>query len=583
MQRSKRKLLSLFFCLLMAMSGAACGKKSDSTSSTQTSKSNDKYGGTLILSTISDPKSFNDIIAKETSTTMITGLVFDGLVKMDAVAIEPEPALAESWDVSDNGLTWTFHLRDGVKWSDGTLFTAEDVVFTFNELIYNPDIPNSARDIFTVEGKQFEVSALDSETVQFKLPTKFAPFLMFMTQAILPKHILQKSVDEGVFDSTWGVGTPPEEIIGTGAFLLEKYVSGQRIVLKRNPNYWKKDSDGSALPYLDRMVYLIVQSQDVQLLKFQRGEIDYYGMRGSDYPILKPQEKKGDFTVYRSGPAFGTVFTLFNQNTRLNPETGKPFVDPIKLSWFNSIDFRKAAAYALDKESMIKIVMNGLGYPQWSSMSPSAGFFYNDNVLKYEYDPKVAQEILTNAGFIDRDSDGIVEDPEGNPVEFTLITNSGNTDRIKIANLIRKDWEKIGFKVNFLQLEFNTLVTKLNATFDWEACMIGLTGGVEPHSGRNVWNSAGQLHLWNPAQPEPATDWERRINELFDQGVQELDRAKRKTYYDEWQQLVSENLPLIYTVLSESLFAVRDKFGNLNPTPYGGAFHNIDEIYIKNK
>lgn len=489
--------------------------------------------------------------------------------------------MAQSWEVSEDGLTWTFHLREGVTWSDATLFTAHDVAFTFNDLIYNPDIPNSARDIFTVEGKEFKVKALNESTVQFELPTKFAPFLMFMTQAILPKHVLMKSVEKGVFDSTWGVNTPPEEIIGTGPFLLEKYLPGERIVLKRNPNYWKFDAQGNRFPYLDRIIYVIVQSQDVELLKFQRGEIDYYGMRGSDYPILKPEEKKGDFTVFRAGPAFGTVFTVFNQNPGNNSQTGKPFIDPEKLSWFTNLEFRKAAAYALDKESMIKIVMNGLGYPQGSSMSPSAGFFYNEDVIQYEYNPERAKEILRKASFIDRDQDGVVEDPNGVPVEFTFVTNSGNTDRIKIANLIRKDWEKIGFKVNFLQLEFNTLVTKLNSTFDWEACMIGLTGGVEPHSGRNVWNSSGQLHLWNPAQIEPATDWERLVDQLFDKGVQELDRQKRKEYYDEWQYVISENLPVIYTVLSESLFAVRNKFGNLNPTPYGGAFHNIEKIYIK--
>ncbi len=578
MHHRQKKILSFILIFIFCFSSFACGKKEN-----LAPPSNGKYGGTLVFSTISDPKSFNDIIAKETSTTMITGMVFDGLVRMDAVKIEPVPALAERWEVSEDGLTWTFHLRPGVTWSDGVPFTADDVVFTFNDLIYNPAIPNSARDIFTVDGKIFQVRTLDSATVQFQLPTKFAPFLMFMSQAIMPKHRLQQAVKDGVFDSTWGVGTPPEEIVGTGAFLLEKYVAGQRITLKRNPHYWKKDSDGNALPYLDRIIYLIVQSQDVELLKFQRGEIDFYAMRGSDYPILKPQEAKGNFTVYQAGPAFGTVFTVFNQNPRENPQTGTPFVDPVKLAWFTNLNFRRAAAHALDKESMIKIVMNGLGYPQSGSMSPSSGFFYNEKVTEYPYDPAKAKSILREAGFIDRNSDGVVEDPQGNPIEFTFVTNSGNTDRIKIANLIRKDWEQIGFKVNFLQLEFNTLVTKLNSTFDWEASMIGLTGGVEPHSGRNVWNSAGQLHLWNPAQPKPTTKWEERIDQLFDLGVQELDRDKRKVYYDEWQKIVSEELPLIYTVLSESLFAVRNKFGNLNPTPYGGAFHNIEEIYIQNQ
>ena len=579
------RTIVLLGCIL-ALTG--CGQK-ERPADTRTAKQESSpyieriglYGGRLVLSTTSDPKSFNPILAKETSTTIITNHLFEGLTTTNGITTEVEPNLAKTWRVSEDGLTWTFYLRDDVRWFDGTPFTADDVVFTFNNLIYNPKIPNSARDIFTVEGKKFGVERVDSHTVQFRLPVKFAPFLRGMSQEILPRHILEEAVKTGKFNSTWGLDAKLESIIGTGPFKLKEYLPGQHVILKRNSAYWKKDKAGKRLPYIEEIVYLIVQNLDTALLKFKGGETDYYGLRGSDYPILKPKEAEENFTIYETGPAFGTNFLVFNQNRGYNPKTKKSYVTPKKLKWFTSLSFRKACAHAIDKESIINIVMNGLGFPQNSAMSPSAGFFYNPNVKEYEYDLNKARTILKEAGFLDRDNDGFIEDKEGNAVEFNLFTDAGNTVRVKIAEIIRKDLENLGMKVHFTPLEFNNLVTKLDSTYDWDAIIIGLTGGIEPHFGNNVWQSSGHLHMWYPKQKEPATPWEARIDALFNLGVQELDKNKRKQIYDEWQVLVSENLPFIYTVLPASIFAVRNKFGNLYPTSYGGAFHNLEYIYIE--
>ena len=541
---------------------------------------NPKYGGQLVLATTSDPKSFNAIIAKETSTTAVTNLIFDGLTTVDVFTLKVKPQLAERWEVSEDGLTWRFYLRKGLRWSDGVPLTAEDVVFTFNDLIYNDAIPSSSRDIFTVDGQIFKVSKIDDQTVEFVLPCKFAPFLRGMSQEILPNHKLKAAVREGKFTFTWGIDTDPKEIVGTGAFRLREYRPGERLVFERNPYYWKRSAEGDALPYLDRLVYLIVQNVDTVILKFLEGEVDTCGLRGADYPLLKPREKKGNFTVYDAGPDFGSNFLAFNQNPGINPKTQKPFVDPKKLSWFTNREFRRAVAHAIDKQKMIEIVQNGLGYPQDSSMSPSAGFFYNPDVEKYDYDLALAREILSKAGFIDRDNDGIVENEAGHPVEFNLYTNASGNERVQIAGIVRHDLEQLGMKVNFVAVEFNALVGKLTSNYDWDAIILGLTGGVEPHFGNNVWSSSGQLHLWNPKQKSPGTDWEKRTDEIFKLGVQELDESKRKVLYDEHQLIVSRELPVIYTILEANLFAVRNKFGNLHPSGYGGALHNIEEIYI---
>ncbi|HOX54564.1 MAG: ABC transporter substrate-binding protein [Candidatus Omnitrophica bacterium] len=541
----------------------------------------DKYGGQIVLATTSDPRSFNPVLAKETSTTAITGIIFEGLTRTNGETLEIEPNLAESWEIRQDGLSWVFRLRNDVFWTDGKKFTADDVIFTFNELIYNPNIPNSSRDIFTIEGKTFQLKKIDDYTVEFILPVKFAPFLRSMSQEILPKHALENAVKQNKFNFTWGTDTSPKDIIGTGPYQLKEYFPGERIVLEKNPRYWRVSKDDDRLPYIEKIIYLIVQSQDTDLLKFQDGEIDYYGLRGSDYPLLKPQEKTGNFTIYDTGASFGSNFLVFNLNTSINPKTGRTYIDKNKLSWFLNIDFRKAVAHAIDKQKIIEILMNGLGYEQNSSMSQSSGYFYNPNVTKYNYDLDKAKEILKNAGFFDRNNDGIIEDKDGNKVEFNLFTNSGSTERIQIASIIRKDLQNLGMKVNFMALEFNNLVSKLTSTFDWDAIIIGLTGGIEPHFGKNVWDSSGQLHMWHPKQAKPDTEWEKRVDGIFNQGVQELNDKKRKVLYDEWQYIISEELPVIYTVLPASIFAVRNKFGNLKPTPYGGAFHNLEEIYIK--
>lgn len=541
----------------------------------------ERYGGQIVFSTTTDPKSFNAVMAKETSTTLVTGHIFEGLTKTNAYTARIEPNLADRWDISSDGLIWTFHLRRDVRWNDGHPFTADDVVFTFNELVFNETIPSSARDIFTIEGQQFLVEKVDDYTVRFTLPVKFAPFLLGLGEDILPKHKLEQLVKDGEFNFSWGIDTPPEEIVGTGAYKLVKYNPGQRLIFEKNPYYWRKTEDGDPLPYIQKIIYIIDQNPDVGLLKFIEGSVDSYGLRGMDYPLIKPLEEEKNFTVYNLGPERGSQFIFFNQNTNSNPETGLPYVDPVKSAWFCNVAFRRAIAHVIDKKQIIEIVKNGLGYPQYSPIGPGGGFFHNPDVTQYAYDPEKAREILAKAGFKDRDSDGIIEDKDGHPVEFNLVSPSSSTDRNDIAAIIRQDLENIGMNVNYKLVEFNTIVSQINSSFDWDAIVLGLTGGIEPHFGMNVWNSGGQLHMWFPRQEKPATSWEQRIDELFNAGVQELNEDKRKTYYDEFQQIVSDQLPVIYTVLSARIVAVRDRFENLDPTNYGGVFHNLEELYLR--
>jgi peptide/nickel transport system substrate-binding protein len=541
-----------------------------------------RYGGSLVLASSSDPKTFNDIVSTDANSAAFTSLLFEGLTTADPFTLKVIPDLARSWDVSTDGLQWTFHLRHDVQWSDGVAFSADDVVFTFNDLIYNPDIPSSSKDVLTIDGKRLKIEKIDQYTVRFTLPVKFAPFLRAMAQTILPKHCLWQSVQQKKFSFTWGIDTPPAQIIGTGPFLLSEYHPGERLVFKRNSHYWKRSAQGEALPYFDKVIYLIIPDPQSQLLKFIDGELDATSVAGQDYPLLKPMEAQKNFHIYEAGADYNSNFVTFNLNPGINPKTGRPFVDPVKLSWFTNLGFRRAIAHAIDKKKIIEILNNGFGQPQIGPMSPSSGFFYDPDVTIYDYDLDKAKAVLEKAGFRYTHDGHLLEDAQGHPVEFNLYTaDSGTTGREQMAAIIRSDLEKVGMKVNLVPVEFNTLVNKLMSSFDWDMVMIGLTGGVEPHFGQNVWHSSGGLHLWDPHQLKPATAWEKRLDEIYDQGAQELDENKRKVLYDEFQRIAADELPVIYTVLNTDMYAVRNKFGNLKPTVNGGAFHNIEEIYIK--
>ena len=588
----KGLLLSLLLALACAAM-VACGD--DSSNVVERMRENveefeyqgGKQGGVLTIATISDPLTFNLAIATDASSSGVLGYLFEGLTETSWLTDEVEPALAQSWERSEDGLTWVFHLRRDVRWHDGEPLTAHDVDFTFNRIIYNQDIPASAHPAFNFRFLDEEsgewreapmtVTALDDYTVQCVLPVSFAPFLRSMGTAIYPKHVLEPHVDDGTFNDTWNIDTDPAKIIGAGPFTIASYQPGQRVVMQRNPDYWLRDDAGNRLPYLDRIVHLIVPDLEAELALFLSGDSDAHGVQGEEYARLEPMQEQGNFTIHRRGPAFGTTFMGFNMNPGSAPDTGESYVAPEKLRWFQNREFRQAVAHSIDKQRIIEEVQHGLAYSQWASISPAAGDFHNPNVRRYEYDLDKANEILDDLGWTDTNGDGIREDNQGNEIAFSLVTNTGNTVRGRVAELAHQGMQQLGLRVDYRLIEFGELVGQLTATYDWEAMIIGFTGGTEPHFGINFWHSAENLHLWYPNQPEPATGWETRIDELYVTASRELDRTKRVDLYHQAQEVAAENVPVIYTTLAERLSAVRNVFGNTTPTLY--ALWDIRYLY----
>ena len=535
-------------------------------------------GGALTIATISEPLTLNLAISNDAGSSDVLGYLFDGLTETSWLTDRVEPSLAESWERSEDGLTWTFNIRRDVRWHDGQPFTAHDVDFTFNRIIYNTDIPASSRPTFNFrhlneatgewEESPMTVTALDDYTIQCVLPVPFAPFLRSMGTAIYPKHILEKHVNEGTFTDVWGIETDPSEVIGTGPFTIASYVPGERVVLQRNPDYWLKDDEGNALPYLDEIVHVIVPELEAELTAFLAGESDIHGVLGEELAQLEPLQERGNFTIIRRGPAFGTTFLGFNMNPG-KAEDGSHYVPPEKLKWFSNTQFRQAVAHSIDKDAIINDVQHGEGYPQWASVSPAAGDFHNPDVRKYEYDLDMAREMLDGLGWTDTDGDSVREDGNGNAIEFTLITNSGNTVRERVGEIVAQGMRDIGLGVEYELVEFGDLVGRLTTSYDWEAMIVGFTGGSDPYSGINFWHSSEALHLWYPYQEQPATEWEAEIDDLYVRASQELDHEKRVGYYHRAQEVAAENVPVIYTTQSERLAATRNVFGNTTATLYG--------------
>ena len=347
-------------------------------------------------------------------------------------------------------------------------------------------------------------------------------------------------MNDGTFTETWNIDADPTTVIGTGPFTIASYEPDRRVVLRRNPGYWHKDAEGNALPYLDQIVQVIVTDLAAELAAFRAGDADTHGVLGAEYSDLYPLQQAENFTIHRRGPTFGSNFLVFNMNPGMNPGTGKPYVAPEELNWFSNRQFRQAVAHSIDKDAIINDVGNGLGYPQWASVSPAAGDFHNPNARRYEYDIDLANAILDGLGWLDTDGDGIREDTEGNPIIFNIVTNTGNTDRQKVGAIIHRGLQDIGLGAAYRFAEFGGLVSQLRFTYDWEAIIIGLTGSSEPHFGIGFWHSSGDLHMWNPKQMEPATDWEAQVDYLYTRASQELDRERRIALYHRAQAVAAE-------------------------------------------
>lgn len=541
-----------------------------------------KFGGELVISTIGEgPKTFNPCNTKDATSSSMAGLMYDGLLTTNPRSGKVVPLLAKSFEIDEND--YTIHLRHGVKWSDGKPITADDVMYTFEEIVFKGFGNPSTMDAMMVDGKLPELMKIDDYTVKFTTPRPFAPFLRQLTYPIVPKHYFKPYSDKGesVFNAFLSPDTPPKTIVSNGAFRLKEYVAAQRVVFERNPDYYKINLKGEKLPYLNKLVYMIVGDTNNEILKFEAKEVDVLSLRGSNVARYKLKEPDSDYTIYNLGPDTGTLFLVINLNNRKD-KNGKPYVNPTKHSWFANRDFRAAIDWALDRKNMVQNIASGVAEPLFTAESLNS-IYLNNYIKGHPCNPNVSRESLVKAGFVNRD--GILYDKDGNRVEFDLYTNAGNLEREALGVMVKQDLEDLGMKVNFKPVEFNSLVNKLTNTHDWDMAIMGLTGSpLEPHDGKNVWTSKGSLHMFNmrPSdyKVDDRLDWEKEIDDIFREGALKLSFEERKPLYDRYQTIIYNQKPIIYLYSPTRITAIRKKFKNIFPTPLSGLIYNLDEIYV---
>jgi len=501
----------------------------------------------------SEPKTFNPLLVEDDSSETIRYLTGGVLLRQNRLTQELEPELAASWKVTDGGKTISFQLRKDVHFSDGTLFSADDVAYTMQQLM-DPNLHSPTGDPFrSSEGKvQTRVLAKDRVTVTFPAPIAG----------------LQQLFDQVAIMSAL---SPQKEMAVLGPYYVAENRAGSYLLLKRNPHYWKHDSAGRPLPYIDSIHIDIQQNRDMELLRFVRGEIDFVNTVDAEHFDRVMTEN--------SALAHDAGVSLDSEEMWFNQVPTSPLPD-YKKAWFTSTNFRRAISEAINREDLARIAFRTRARPAVGPVSPANKFWFNAKLQAHPFDQKSAVERLAQDGF--RLQNGILRDRDGHAVEFSIITNAGNKYRESMATMIQQDLSGIGIKLNVVTLDFPSLIERMTRTFDYEACLLGLVNDdLDPNSQMNVWLSSSENHQWNPSQKTPATAWEAEVDKLMRAQASTLDRKKRKEYFDKVQEIAWEQEPFIYLVNKNALSAVSPHLQNAHPVVLRPqVYWNIDQLAL---
>jgi peptide/nickel transport system substrate-binding protein len=526
-----------------------------------------------------DPKSFNILVAEQDSITAgVTSRMQTYLAEYDPLTRE-WLSHAASFEVrvfeEADKLDVIYTLRDDLSWTwygqdRRVKVTSDDIIFWYNEIRGDPDCASSGyyQQFLTLrngETAHIDIEKIDDRSFVFHFPRIVAEPLLSTNMGVMPRLGYEEAKRRGGAQAVrdmYGINTDPRQIPSVGQWYLTEYISGQRLVYKRNPHYWEKDDNAVAIPYMEEEIIRIIPDENTQFLMFKQNEIDSYGARPEDLDELV-NRRNPHYTVYHSEGSLSASFWTFNQN----PANSKSaFYD-----WFTKKEFRQAMSHLLNRDRIISQVYRGLAEPKRSFFPEPNRYYDPDILLEYTYNPREAVALLRSIG-LRRDGAGVMRDDAGRAVEFSLTIRSESTVQNDIASIISDELGKVGIKATIRVLDFQKMVGQLMETFDWESMVMGLSGSdIFPSQGSNVWVSGGNLHLWYPNQESPATPWEARVDHLYNEGAYTVDPARAKPIWDEYQRIILEECPIIYLVRPRSFFALSDQwdqgnvyFDNLN-------------------
>jgi peptide/nickel transport system substrate-binding protein len=543
-----------------------------------------RVGGTWTTAINSDPKTFNTLTARDADTRAVIDPLFDYLADYDPYRREFLPNLASfeiTSDTTRDRLTVTYTLREDLYWTNpandpagGVKVTSDDVVFWYDEIegdreLQLPGYPGQFIDMPDGSQARIRIRKLDDRRFAFDYPRVVANPVLSTNMQFGPKYIYEKAKQEkgveGVLD-LFNVQTDVRTIPSIGQYYLTEYSPGVRVVMERNPHYWKKDRSGTTLPYIEQVIYRVVPDQNTEFLLFKQGTLDSYSPRPQDLEDLLSRPNP-NYTVYNGGESLGSNFFCFNQNPA--------GLDKTVYSWFIQTKFRQAMSCLLNRGRIANQVYRGLAVPALYFFAKANPFYDPGIRLEYTYDPERAVELLGEIG-IRRDAEGVMRDSEGRPIEFTMSVGAESTIGVDMCNIYADEMSRVGIKANVRPIDFQKLVEMLLSTYDWQVVTVGLGANYWPSGGSNVWPSGGNFHLWHPLQKSPATAWEATIDKLYNEGRFTLDRTKAKEIYDQYQRLLLEQLPVIYVVYPLSFLAVRNRWGNV----FYDTLNGLDMRYV---
>jgi peptide/nickel transport system substrate-binding protein len=537
------------------------------------------YGGVLTVGQRSEPKTLNPATAADAPSREVIGRLTADLIHINRASQQTEPALAKSWTVSKDGRVFTVNLRRGLRFSDGQPFDADDVVFSF-EVYLDEKLHSPQRDLLVVGGKPIAVQKINQYTVRFTLAEPYAAAeRIFDSLAMMPRHLLEKTYQDGKFAQAWTLNTRPAEIAGLGPFRLKEYVPGQKIVLERNPYFWKADRNRNRLPYLDELVFLFVGNEDAQVLRFQAGDTDIISrLSAENYAVLSKDASNRGMELFDLGPSLEYNFLVFNLNDLASKNLGEIAA---RQAWFGNLKFRQAISSAIDREGIVKLVYAGRGAALWGNVSPSNQLWVDQALPHPSRSIDHARDLLKSAGFSWKDENQLA-DPQGRPVEFSIITSTSNAQRTKMATIIQDDLSKLGMNVHIVPLEFRAVIDRVFQTYDYEASIMALGGGdADPNPEMNVWLSSGGTHLWHLGETKPATEWESQIDQLMQQQMVQLNYKERKKLYDQVQEIITANLPYVFLATPNILVGAKKNLANFKPAILEPAtLWNVEELYF---
>src|SRR5258708_745603 len=498
-------------------------------------------GGTVTIPIVADPTlnpwSPNAFI----ESLFVNRVLFDGLTK-PGKDLAPAPDLAASWSTSADGLSWTFKLREGVKWSDGQPFTADDVAFTFNDIVLRPELAAQNRNNFSaVKGR----TAGDATTVRFDLKRQFSALTSYLAynSGIVPKHVLSA---DPLKTNSFNKGVP----VSTGPFKVEKYTSGQSVTLVRN------DSSFGAKPYLDKVVFTVVPDANTQIAQALSGEIGI--MILDDKAAVARVKSAGNLAVV-SRPLVQYYWLALNQT------------DPR----FTDVRVRQAFVQAIDRQAIIKSVELGYGSVANSAITPALKAYFDPSLSsRYPYDPQKAKDLLAAAGWTP--GVGGVLTKDGKPFQFTM--DVGQKGVLEPVNaLIQQDLKKVGVVADLNTMEWNSYIQKVVVRREYTASVNWWTYPSDPDVFPYYASSAAGKGFNIPGYKDA------KLDDLLVQGQGASDLEARKAVYKQVQAYMADTLPYLFLWYPDEVDVLISSLQGVPELGLRDAMHYIGEWWLAKK